>query len=136
MKIKIIEGGKMPVKMTEGAACFDVFARDIEIKGESICVELGFATEFDCRTKGIVIARSSLAKTGWVIPNSIGIIDSDYRGEWKAYFTCLGDQPFPYKEGDRVAQIYFDEVLQVKFFEVEELSQTDRGVGGYGSTGN
>ena len=70
--------------------------------------------------------------------SSIGIIDADYRGEWIAMFKCLGEmiyQPLPFGVGDRCAQIYFEKVLDAQFVETEELSSTERGAGGFGSTG-
>jgi dUTP pyrophosphatase len=78
-----------------------------------------------------------------MLNNSMGIIDSDYRGEWKVVFTQIpipidghmGTTGFPYQVGDRVAQIYFDKVENVKFVESEELNDSSRGEGGFGSTG-
>jgi dUTP pyrophosphatase len=83
-----------------------------------------------------------------VLNNSFGVIDSDYRGEWMAIFTPILSTTdsdgflekvynpiFPYVVGDRVCQIFFDVVLDVEIEEVDELSDTDRGSGGFGSTG-
>jgi len=77
-----------------------------------------------------------------VLNHSFGVIDSDYRGEWMAIFTSIYGapflneyQPFPYKIGERVAQIYFEKVLDVEFEEVEHLDSSERGEGGFGSTG-
>jgi dUTP pyrophosphatase len=68
--------------------------------------------------------------------NSIGIIDSDYRGEWMCIFTPIHNYTqFPYSVGDRIAQIYFEPVHQVEFEEVHDLSSSERGEGGFGSTG-
>jgi dUTP pyrophosphatase len=71
--------------------------------------------------------------------NSIGIIDSDYRGEWMAVFTNITDNawlyPFPYEAGERVAQIYFEEILDIEFEETDDLEESDRGTGGFGSSG-
>jgi dUTP pyrophosphatase len=68
--------------------------------------------------------------------NSIGIIDSDYRGEWMCIFTPTKEgEEFPYNVGDRVAQFYLDEVYNIAFLEVAALSETNRGDGGFGSTG-
>ena len=70
--------------------------------------------------------------------NSIGIIDADYRGEWMVVFRCLGDmvwETIPYGVGDRCAQIYFEQITPFEMEEVQELSDTERGEGGFGSTG-
>jgi dUTP pyrophosphatase len=71
--------------------------------------------------------------------NSFGVIDSDYRGEWMMILSSLKEDmtsnPLPYGVGDRVAQIYFEEVISVKFVETDELSNSTRGTGGFGSTG-
>ena len=75
--------------------------------------------------------------------NSFGIIDADYRGEWMAIFTQIpvplgshnGFTSFPYNVGDRVGQIFFEPVIPISFEVVPELEQSERGEGGFGSTG-
>ena len=106
-------------------------------------VGLGFKTEIPKGYKGIIVPRSNLTKFHWVLNNSFGVIDADYRGEWMAIFTLIlityryviWTTAFPYDVGDRVAQIYFEEVLPVSFDVVPELEQSERGEGGFGSTG-
>ncbi len=104
-----------------------------------IAVGLGFKTEIPKGYKGIIVPRSNLTKFSWVLNNSFGVIDADYRGEWMAIFTPIingGPIPeFPYSVGDRVAQIYFEEVLPISFDVVSELEKSERGEGGFGSTG-
>ena len=121
------------------AACFDVYAASIRIeRPNKMIVGLGFATEIPKGYKGILAPRSGISKTDWILGSSIGIIDADYRGEWIAMFKCLGEmiyQPLPFGVGDRCAQIYFEKVLDAQFVETEELSSTERGAGGFGSTG-
>ena len=153
MKIKIKrlnENAVIPVFATKGAACADVVATEI-IKQDSynVTVKLGFATQIPEGYKGVVVPRSSFTQKGWVMQNSPAQIDSDYRGEWMLKFQAvpfdaistrhglvdLLPDNFPYKEGDRVAQVYFEKVLQAEFEDVTELDQTDRGEGGFGSTG-
>ena len=127
---------QLPVKGSSHAACYDVYARYITSLGDKVTVGLGFATEIPEGWKGVMVPRSNLTKHNWVLNNSMGIIDSDYRGEWKAIFTCIGPNlGFPYNIGDRVAQIYFDKVENVKFVEMKDLEGSDRGEGGFGSTG-
>lgn len=134
---------KLPVKGSSHAACYDVYADSIMISSNRVIVGLGFATEFAAGWKGVIVPRSNLTKHSWVLNNSMGIIDADYRGEWKIIFTQVpvvmdghvGTTSFPYKVGDRVAQIYFDKVEDVVFMEYDELNGTSRGEGGFGSTG-
>ena len=147
LKIKLqktTEDARMPIKGTADAACYDVYAHSITISNDGkVTVGLGFKTEIPRGYKGIIVPRSNLTKYFWVLNNSFGVIDSDYRGEWMAIFTQLpvlsggitGTTSFPYNVGDRVAQIYFEEVLSISFDVVPELEQSDRGEAGFGSTG-
>jgi dUTP pyrophosphatase len=102
-------------------------------------VGLGFKTEIPVGYKGIIVPRSNLTKYDWVLNNSFGIIDADYRGEWKAVFTSLKgtitENQFPYGVGERVAQIYFEPVMIADLTQVHELEESERGEGGFGSTG-
>ena len=136
---KLSEHAKLPTKGSLDAACFDVYAANIRIeRPNKMIVGLGFATEIPKGYKGILAPRSGISKTDWILGSSIGIIDADYRGEWIAMFKCLGEmiyQPLPFGVGDRCAQIYFEKVLDAEFVETEELSSTERGAGGFGSTG-
>lgn len=133
---------KLPVKGSSHAACFDVYAHSItynEKDPRKRTVGLGFATQIPQGYCGILVPRSNLTKFYWIMNNSIGIIDSDYRGEWKAIFTNITDNawlyPFPYEVGERIGQIYFRKVEDVLFEEVDDLEESDRGAGGFGSTG-
>lgn len=137
---KVNQNAKLPVKGSLHAACHDVYANSITFDGDKVKVGLGFKTEIPVGYKGIIVPRSNLTKYNWVLNNSFGVIDADYRGEWMCIFTPLSragaiDSEFVYNVGDRVAQIYFEKVLTVDFEEVVELSDTDRGEGGFGSTG-
>lgn len=133
------ESSKLPVKGSLNAACYDVYAHSIKLqRPDKIIVGLGFSTEIPPGFKGILVPRSSLSKTNWFLGNSMGIIDADYRGEWMAVFRCLGEMishPLPFGVGDRCAQIYFEKIQEAEFEEVVELSDTERGEGGFGSTG-
>jgi len=141
---KVTEDARMPIKGTADAACYDVYAHSMTVSNDGkVNVGLGFKTEIPRGYKGIIVPRSNLTKYFWVLNNSYGVIDSDYRGEWMAIFTQLpvlsggvtGTTSFPYNVGDRVAQIYFEEVLPISFDVVPELEQSDRGEAGFGSTG-
>ena len=147
VKIEPTEDFKLPRKATKGAACFDVHIGRIEEKtdGMIICY-LGFKTEIPFGYKGNLLARSSMSKYGWVLANGTGIIDDDFRGEWQARFRhipvysnnffsklfgLVKKRPkFPYKVGERVAQVYFDKVIHTQFNLVNSLSKTKR-KGGY-----
>ena len=84
----------------------------------------------------LVFVRSSLgAKYGIALSNGVGVIDSDYRGEIKVGLTNLSDVPYTIQPGDRVAQLAILPVTQPTVVQVAELDETDRGAGGFGSTG-
>jgi dUTP pyrophosphatase len=132
---KVTEDARMPIKGSEHAAAYDVYAHSITSENGKVKVGLGFKTEIPKGYKGILVPRSNLTKYNWVLNNSYGVIDSDYRGEWMAIFTALSEDLFPYAVGDRVAQIYFEEVLSTSFDVVPELESSERGEGAFGSTG-
>ena len=136
----------LPYKGSKDAACYDVIADEIIYSDRNkVVVKLGFHTKIPDNYKGLIVPRSSFTQKGWVMQNSPAQIDSDYRGEWMIKFegipnksTSMGvlDCPkFPYKKGDRVAQIYFERVNEPLWEEVDTLDQTERGSGGFGSTG-
>jgi dUTP pyrophosphatase len=134
---KLNADAKLPTKGSLDAACFDVYATSIEKSGPGkITMGLGFATEIPQGWKGMIVPRSNLTKHHWIISNSPGQIDADYRGEWKIVFTSTRENSmFPYTIGERVAQIFFEKVEIVQFVEVESLDDSSRGEGGFGSTG-
>ena len=143
---KITEDARMPIKGSEHAAAYDVYAHSITSENGKVKVGLGFKTEIPRGYKGILVPRSNLTKFNWILNNCYGVIDSDYRAEWMAIFTAIptitfdpdgghGLNTFPYHVGDRVAQIYFEEVLSTSFDVVPELESSERGDGGFGSTG-
>ena len=133
------EQSKLPVKGSLNAACYDVYAHSIKLeRPDKIIVGLGFSTEIPPGFKGILVPRSSLSKTNWFLGNSIGIIDADYRGEWMMILKTVNDimsDPLPFAIGERCAQIYFEKVNDIEFEESDELSDPQRGQGGFGSTG-
>jgi dUTP pyrophosphatase len=134
---KLRNNSKLPVLGSQHAACYDVYASEIELNSPTqITYKLGFSTEIPVGYKGVIVPRSNLSKTNWYMGNSIGIIDADYRGEWMIKLNCKSNYEHPpYNVGERICQIYFEKVLDVEFEETEELSQTERGEGGFGSTG-
>ncbi len=133
------ESSKLPVKGSLNAACYDVYAHSIKLeRPDKIIVGLGFMTEIPPGFKGILVPRSSISKTNWMLANSMGIIDADYRGEWMMVLRTTGSVMYdalPFAVGERCAQIYFDKVNDIEIEETDELSDTVRGEGGFGSTG-
>lgn len=93
----------------------------------------GIALEIPEGFAGLIFPRSSIRKTDLLLTNAVGVCDSGYRGELQATFKKLGD--CSYEVGDRGAQIIIVPYPQIQFEEVEELSNTERGEGGFGSTG-
>jgi dUTP pyrophosphatase len=85
----------------------------------------------------LVFARSGLGvKHGVSLANAVGVIDSDYRGEIKVGLTNLSDTPYTIQPGDRIAQLAVMPVARAQVIQTEELDETERGSGGFGSTGN
>ena len=104
--------------------------------GEVYWVPTGIALEVPKGCAGLVYARSSLgAKRGLAPANKVGVIDSDYRGEIRVVLLNHGKQPQTITHGERVAQMLITPVLTPAYEEAEELTDTSRGIGGFGSTG-
>ncbi|MDP3742295.1 MAG: dUTP diphosphatase [Candidatus Micrarchaeota archaeon] len=126
--------------MTPGAAGADVRANvseDLTIApGKRFAVPTGLFLEIPFGYEVQVRPRSGLSlKHGIMLPNSPGTIDSDYRGELHVIMLNLGDNDFVVKNGDRIAQLVVAKVHRADFAEHEELTETQRGKGGFGSTG-
>ena len=132
------EGLELPKYATDGAAGMDVLAaEDVTIaSGARHAVATGLAVAIPAGYEIQVRPRSGLAlKHGITVPNTPGTIDSDYRGELKVILINLGNEPFAIARGDRVAQLVLAPVTQAAWNEVADLDETDRGTGGFGSTG-
>ena len=132
------EGLPLPSYATPGAAGMDVFAaEDCQLApGERHAVATGFRVAIPDGYEIQVRPRSGLAfKHGISVPNTPGTIDSDYRGEVKILLINHGDEPFAIRRGDRIAQLVPAAVTLAEFDEVDELCDTERGAGGFGSTG-
>jgi dUTP pyrophosphatase len=138
---------QIPSYAKDGDAGMDVIATSvISDTPEQITYGLGIALEIPKGFVGLVFPRSSIRKTGLQLSNSVGVIDSGYRGELQATFNKIfGSEGFYdetkmqtnefYKVGDRVAQIMIIPHPPIEFEEADELSDTERGEGGFGSTG-
>lgn len=132
------EGLELPAYATSGAAGMDVLAaEDVVLQpGGRHAVATGLAMAIPDGFELQVRPRSGLAlKHGISLPNTPGTIDSDYRGELKVILINLGDFPFEVRRGDRIAQLVLAPVVRATWLEVEELDETTRGEGGFGSTG-
>ena len=128
----------LPAYATEGAAGMDVVsAEDVELApGARYAVSTGFAMAIPPGFEIQVRPRSGLAlKHGITVPNSPGTIDSDYRGELKVILINHGTEAFSVRRGDRIAQLVLGPVTRGSWLEVEDLGETVRGEGGFGSTG-
>jgi dUTP pyrophosphatase len=127
-----------PSYATEGAAGLDVVAaEDVTLApGQRRAVATGFSIAIPPGYEVQVRPRSGLAlKNGVTCLNTPGTIDEDYRGEVKVILANLGSEAFEVRRGERIAQLVPAPVLKARFSEVEELSETQRGAGGFGSTG-
>jgi len=104
--------------------------------GERDAVSTGFRVAIDEGFEGQVRVRSSLAlKRGLIVPNAPGTIDSDYRGELKVLLANIGGETVCVERGERIAQLVIAPVVRAEVAEVDALDATDRGQGGFGSTG-
>lgn len=154
VRINLVEKGFTPNAATEGAGAFDVYGREISYNREKgfLEVKLGFSVEVP---EGFVMKlypRSSVSNRGMMLANSVGIIDSDYRGEVAARFypnpsSMMAMNPSithsdvikycenVFRKGEACAQVRIEKNEQVSFIETEEaLTKTKRGEGGFGST--
>ena len=141
VKIKILDSNALiPKYATECAAGADLYAlcdEDIKIlPGETVTVHTGIAMEIPGGIAGFVFARSSLAsKRGLAPANKVGVIDSDYRGEIMVTLYNHSGAEQIIERGERIAQIVFMPYIAAEFTVSDNLSDTKRGKGGFGSTG-
>lgn len=138
---KLHPDAQIPAYQTTGSAAMDLCAvldapltiapRDLVMVPTGLAIGLPNANWV-----ALVHARSGLGiKHGIALSNGVGVIDSDYRGELKVGLTNLSNVPYTIQSGDRIAQILFQPVTQATLAVVEELTETNRGTGGFGSTG-
>ena len=143
VKLKRLENGAglgLPAYETPGSAGADIRAAvDAPLTlapGERGLIPAGFAMALPSGFEAQVRPRSGLAvKNGLTVLNAPGTIDSDYRGEVKVPLINLGQEPFVIERGMRIAQMVIAPVVQGDFAEVADLDETQRGAGGFGSTG-
>jgi dUTP pyrophosphatase len=135
IKIKLChELAKVPQRATGGSAGYDLFAAAVEEKEKYIEYDTGVAFEIPTSYVGLACARSSVTNMDLFLKNGVGIIDSDYRGTVKFRFSKLGSEV--YNVGDKIGQILFVPCYCPGLKVVDELSDTQRGTGGFGSTEN
>lgn len=143
VKIKLTRGMSAPEYASETAAAVDLRAALEEnevitlLPGERARIPTGVAIAPETPDVVAVVAGRSGhgLKNGVTMANSIGVIDSDYRGEISVVLINHGSEPFEIHRGDRIAQMMFLPVLTAAFLPVDELDETERGAGGFGHTG-
>lgn len=141
IKIKALCDNFLMPERKRNSAGYDLKLQEDVILNSKIdnVIHLGFATEIPEGYCGLLMMRSSAGLNGIRLLNTVGVIDSDYRGEWIAHLDVETSgtvyREIAYKRGDRILQAVFVPVLQTELRLVTELSETDRGTGGFGSTG-
>ena len=146
LKIKrLSETATLPKKAHPTDACFDIYADALSFRSdgeitiaphETVKIPTGFATNIPHGYWGAVFARSGLAtKEGLRPANCVGVCDSDYRGEYIVALHNDSEEIRYVEPGERIAQIVLMPYVQMSFVEVDELTETERGNGGFGSTG-
>lgn len=136
---KLSKEAQKPKFGKPGDAGADLVATSIDAsRGRQVVYGTGIAVEIPEGMVGLIFPRSSVRNVPLIMSNSVGVIDSGYRGEIMVTFNLTREEWFDdlYKVGDRIAQLVIMPVPLVQFVEVEELSETERGTGGHGSTGN
>ncbi|MBQ3504284.1 MAG: dUTP diphosphatase [Oscillospiraceae bacterium] len=141
IRVKILrEGAKLPTYGTVSAAGADLYAwleETLTVEpGKTVFIPTGIALEVPEGCAGLIYARSGLACKRDLAPaNKVGVVDSDYRGEITVALHNHGSQPQTVQHGDRIAQFIITPVLQPAYEAVQELTDSARGAGGFGSTG-
>lgn len=134
---KVLPEAVSPHKTTDGACGYDLTAATHRGNHHYIEYDTGIAVEIPKGYVGLVFPRSSVSNKGWMLANSVGVIDQDYRGTIKLRFSQVDPEAKrkPYSPGDRIGQLVVVPCFSSKIQEVTELSETERDEGGFGSTG-
>ena len=155
MKVKFKKfhpDARIPEQADQLSGGWDVFCTEVIKEADDFYIcKLGFGLQPPPNYKVTLVPRSSLTKTHWIQQNSPGLGDQNFTGEYQYRFRALPKSvridnesawgvyfiypDFPFKVGDRIGQIYLEEVIPIEFVEVDELDETVRGDGGFGSTG-
>ena len=138
-RIPVVLGpkGKLPEYKTKGSAGADLSASEtILIPPRTyVMVPTGISIALPNKTVGLLFARSGLSSKGLTLANGVGVVDSDYRGEVKLCMYNMNEYPFEIQAGDRIGQLVVMPSHQFSWMTVTSLNATDRGTGGFGSTG-
>lgn len=127
---------KLPTYATDGSGCFDIYCTNSKTVFDNATFDTGLSFEIPVGYVMLVFSRSGHGfKNNVRLANCVGIIDSDYRGELKVKLTNDFIPSMDVQAGDRIAQAMVIPFEQVQFLEVDALSETERGTGGFGSTG-
>ena len=137
---RLTETAKIPTRGSDIAAGYDLYADTAEtieiLPHQTVMVSTGITIEIPEGYFGAIFARSGLAsKRGLRPANCVGVVDPDYRGAWMIAVHNDTDEMRTVEAGERIAQMVVMPYLSIDFQEVEELSETKRGEGGFGSTG-
>jgi dUTP pyrophosphatase len=138
---KLVEKAVIPAYSKKGDAGLDLTAVSVSFEKNYVSYKTGLAVEIPEGFVGLLFPRSSNSKMDLILTNSVGVIDSGYRGEIELRYKLVGNGVTPsivgtYNIGDRVGQLVIIPYPSIEFEEVTELSTTERNTGGYGSTGN
>lgn len=132
---KLDKNAVTPSKAYPGDAGFDLTAVSVEdLPNGKIKYGTGISVEIPEGYVGLVFPRSSIYKFGLMLSNAVGVIDAGFRGEIKAVFRQTYGE-FAYQVGDRIAQLVIMPIPEIELQETDELSESKRGTGGYGSSG-
>lgn len=134
----------IPTYAKHGDAAMDLYTPELGVadKHGNMVYKTGVAVEIPEGYVGLIFPRSSISKTNHMLRNHVGVIDSGYRGEimlkfgWFSQGSAGKENPPVYEKGDRIGQLMLVPYPQIEFVEVDSLSDSDRGSGAFGSTGN
>lgn len=133
---KLVPEAVVPKRAHASDAGFDLVAVSVGFEGGCWVCHTGLAFEIPEGYMGLVFPRSSIVRKDMSLANAVGVVDSHYRGEVTGRFRLVGRLELPkYSAGERFAQLIIMPYPEIEFVEADELSETDRGTGGYGSTG-
>lgn len=140
MKIKSLHPSfKLPTKSRDQSGAYDLYMPEAGFVNGTVVSEipLGFAAAIPDGYVGLVFPRSGVGvRSGLELNNTCGVIDADYRGEWKAFLRCKDcAESVSWSSGDRLLQVLFVPVGSFEFNLVDTLDETERGTGGFGSSG-
>ena len=132
---KLNENAVTPTRAHATDAGLDLTATSFHYENGCVVYHTGIAVEIPAGYVGLLFPRSSVARTGLFLTNCVGVIDAGYRGDVMMKFRPMRDMTEPYDIGDRIGQLVIVQIPAVELVESDELSDSERGAGGYGSSG-